>query len=84
MLLHAGALWQGQAGGKLAVMGSVAMYDDKWLDSEDNSKLMDWLFRWLKPVSTLEWPTLPIVAVGMLQRNCNMPAMQGLCLLLTH
>lgn len=46
----AGALWQGQAGGKLAVMGSVAMFDDKWLDSEDNSKIMDWLFRWLKQV----------------------------------
>ena len=45
-----GALWQGQAGGKLAVMGSVAMFDDKWLDSEDNSKIMDWLFRWLKQV----------------------------------
>jgi len=48
-----GALWQGQAGGKLAVMGSVAMFDDKWLDSEDNSKIMDWLFRWLKPVGPL-------------------------------
>lgn len=46
----AGALWQGQGGGKLAVMGSVAMFDDKWLDSEDNSKIMDWLFRWLKQV----------------------------------
>ena len=46
----AGALWQGQAGGKLAVLGSVAMFDDKWLDAEDNGQIMDWLFRWLKPV----------------------------------
>lgn len=46
----AGALWQGQAGGKLAVLGSVAMFDDKWLDVEDNAQVMDWLFRWLKPV----------------------------------
>ncbi|DBB08888.1 TPA: hypothetical protein ACH3X3_007531 [Trebouxia sp. C0006] len=49
-----GALWQGQAGGKLAVMGSVAMFDDKWLDSEDNSKIMDWLFRWLKQGSQMQ------------------------------
>ena len=49
----AGALWQGQAGGKLAVVGCVAMFDDKWLDSEDNSKIMDWLFRWLKQVRPL-------------------------------
>lgn len=46
----AGALWQGQAGGKLAVLGSVAVFDDKWLDIEDNAQIMDWLFRWLKPV----------------------------------
>ena len=46
----AGALWQGQAGGKLAVLGSVAVFDDKWLDVEDNAQVMDWLFRWLKPV----------------------------------
>ncbi|KAL0031916.1 hypothetical protein WJX79_005109 [Trebouxia sp. C0005] len=49
-----GALWQGQGGGKLAVMGSVAMFDDKWLDSEDNSKIMDWLFRWLKQGSQMQ------------------------------
>ena len=44
------ALWSGEQGGKLAVIGSVAMFDDKWLDVEDNAKIMDWLFRWLKPV----------------------------------
>lgn len=44
------ALWSGEQGGKLAVLGSVAMFDDKWLDVEDNAKIMDWLFRWLKPV----------------------------------
>lgn len=49
-----GALWQGQTGGKLAVLGSVAMFDDKWLDSEDNSNIMDWLFRWLKPGSQMQ------------------------------
>lgn len=49
-----GALWQGEAGGKLAVVGSAAMFDDKWLDSEDNSKIMDWLFRWLKPGSQMQ------------------------------
>ncbi|KAL3149536.1 hypothetical protein ABBQ32_002317 [Trebouxia sp. C0010 RCD-2024] len=49
-----GALWQGQAGGKLVVLGSVAMFDDKWLDSESNGQVMDWLFRWLKPGSDLQ------------------------------
>ena len=44
------AVWTGERGGKLAVLGSAAMFDDKWLDVEDNAKVMDWLFRWLKPV----------------------------------
>lgn len=30
------------------------MFDDKWIDKEENSKLMDFVFRWLKPSSKLE------------------------------
>ncbi len=32
-------------------MGSVSMFDDKWIDKEENSKIMDFLFKWLRPVS---------------------------------
>lgn len=48
------AVWSGERGGKLAVLGSAAMFEDKWLDVEDNAKIMDWLFRWLKPVSAVK------------------------------
>lgn len=27
------------------------MFDDKWIDKEENSKLMDFVFKWLRPVS---------------------------------
>lgn len=36
--------------GKIAVVGSVAMFDDKWIDKEENSKVMDFLLKWLRPV----------------------------------
>ncbi|KAF0981740.1 hypothetical protein FDP41_012397 [Naegleria fowleri] len=33
--------------GKVAVLGSVHMFDDKWLDKEENSSLLDVIFKWL-------------------------------------
>eukprot|EP00741_Cyanophora_paradoxa_P002771 tig00000630_g2691.t1 len=33
--------------GRLLVLGSVRMFDDQFLELEENSKLMDVLFRWL-------------------------------------
>ena len=33
--------------GRLCVLGSSAIFDDKWLDKEDNAKLADVIFRWL-------------------------------------
>lgn len=50
-LLHAGAVLQEENGGRIAVFGSVSMFDDKWLDKEENSKLMDFVFKWARPGS---------------------------------
>ncbi|XP_033123649.1 intraflagellar transport protein 52 homolog isoform X1 [Anneissia japonica] len=33
--------------GKVAVLGSVHMFQDQYLDKEENSKIMDVIFRWL-------------------------------------
>ncbi|XP_022102569.1 intraflagellar transport protein 52 homolog isoform X2 [Acanthaster planci] len=33
--------------GKLAVLGSVHMFSDQYLDKEENSKIMDVIFQWL-------------------------------------
>ena len=32
------------------MLGSVEMFDDAWLDREDNAQVMDWVFRWLRRV----------------------------------
>ncbi len=45
------AAWAGEGGGRLLVLGSAAVFDDTWLDKEDNSRLMEFVFRWLRPVS---------------------------------
>lgn len=46
-----GALWHLPNRGRIAVVGSVSMFDDKWIDKEENSKVMDFLFKWLRPGS---------------------------------
>lgn len=46
-----GAVWHQEGLGKIAVVGSVQMFDDKWIDKEENSKLMDFFFKWLRPGS---------------------------------
>ena len=48
------ALWRGnkargEGDGRVAVLGSGQMADDKWLDREDNAKIMDFVLRWLSP-----------------------------------
>lgn len=45
-----GAVWAQPGYGRIAVLGSCAMFDDKWLDKEENSKIMDFFFKFLKPV----------------------------------
>ena len=32
------------------MLGSAEMFDDAWLDREDNARVMDWVFRWLRRV----------------------------------
>mmetsp|Transcript_21162 Transcript_21162/g.46315 ORF Transcript_21162/g.46315 Transcript_21162/m.46315 type:complete len:474 (-) Transcript_21162:547-1968(-) len=46
-----GAIWHQPGQGRIAVVGSVAMFDDKWIDKEENSKIMDFVFKWLRPGS---------------------------------
>jgi len=44
-----------QSGGKLLVCGSVKMFDDEFLDKEDNSKVWDGMMRFLtKPAQEAE------------------------------
>ena len=43
-----GAIWQGDKGsGKVSVCGSVGMFEDSWIDKENNAKLFDFLMLWL-------------------------------------
>lgn len=48
-----GAVWSQEGAGRIAVLGSVHMFDDKWIDKEENSRLVDALFKWLRPGSQL-------------------------------
>lgn len=32
------------------MLGSVQLFDDKYIDKEENSKLVDFIFKWLRPV----------------------------------
>ncbi|KAL4443392.1 hypothetical protein ABPG75_011129 [Micractinium tetrahymenae] len=41
-----GAWWQ-EGGGRLAVLGSAAMFDDEWLGKEDNTGVLDFLVGWM-------------------------------------
>lgn len=50
---RAGAVWQHESGGRICVLGSVQLFDDKYLDKEENNKLMDFVFKWLRPVSVV-------------------------------
>ncbi|KAI5083419.1 hypothetical protein GOP47_0003162 [Adiantum capillus-veneris] len=43
-----GALWQaGQKHGRVAVVGSVSMFEDPWIEKENNATLLDFLVSWL-------------------------------------
>ena len=42
------AMYSSKTGnGRLCVIGSTHIFEDKWLDKEDNAKLSDVIFRWL-------------------------------------
>jgi hypothetical protein len=34
------------------VLGSAGLLHDAWIDKEDNSRISDFVFRWLRPVSS--------------------------------
>ncbi|MCO5562460.1 hypothetical protein L7F22_016088 [Adiantum nelumboides] len=43
-----GALWQaGQEHGRVAVVGSVSMFEDSWISKQSNAKLFNFLISWL-------------------------------------
>eukprot|EP00201_Polytomella_parva_P014854 CAMPEP_0175057452 /NCGR_PEP_ID=MMETSP0052_2-20121109/11272_1 /TAXON_ID=51329 ORGANISM="Polytomella parva, Strain SAG 63-3" /NCGR_SAMPLE_ID=MMETSP0052_2 /ASSEMBLY_ACC=CAM_ASM_000194 /LENGTH=329 /DNA_ID=CAMNT_0016322667 /DNA_START=395 /DNA_END=1385 /DNA_ORIENTATION=- len=49
--------------GKIMVLGSVMLFDDKWVDKEDNSKLMDFVFKYLRPSGSQDAPTVSLNAL---------------------
>ena len=50
-LVCAGAVCKVAGGGMVLVLGAAAMFADEWLDKDDNSKLMEAIFKWCRPVS---------------------------------
>eukprot|EP00775_Hariotina_reticulata_P010963 gene10963-11117_t len=40
-------------GGRLLVLGAAGLLDDAYLDKEDNSRISDFIFKWLRPGSKL-------------------------------
>ena len=40
--------------GRIIVIASCAIFEDAWLDKEDNNKVMEFAFKFLKPGSTLD------------------------------
>ncbi|KAH9533688.1 hypothetical protein CY35_18G065300 [Sphagnum magellanicum] len=52
---HLGAIYEGTSGkGRIAVLGSTAIFEDAWLEKEDNAKLFDFLLLWLTHQSSIE------------------------------
>ena len=70
-----GALWTQPGAGKLAVLGSAEMFDDAWLDREDNARVMDWVFRWLRRVRATR------CSLCMAEHKCAKELGHLLCLL---
>ena len=48
------AVWSQPGGGKVAVTGSVQMFDDKWIDKESNAQLMEFIFSYLRNDSEIQ------------------------------
>ena len=48
------AVWSQPGGGKVAVTGSVQMFDDKWIDKENNVQLMEFIFSYLRNDSEIQ------------------------------
>lgn len=39
----------GGQGGRICVVGSTEMFEDRWIEKEENGKLAEFIFRWLDP-----------------------------------
>lgn len=55
ILIGIGALFSSARGkGRVAVIGSTSMFDDTWLDKEDNYKLLEFLMSWLTKQNNIQ------------------------------
>lgn len=55
ILIVIGALFSSARGkGRVVVIGSTSMFDDTWLDKEDNFKLLEFLMSWLTKQSNVQ------------------------------
>ena len=52
--LRSGGGGDSDAGGRLLAFGSCCIFEDAWLDKEDNNKLMEFAFKFLKPGSGVD------------------------------
>ena len=52
--LRSGGGGDSDAGGRLLAIGSCCIFEDAWLDKEDNNKLMEFAFKFLKPGSGVD------------------------------
>lgn len=48
------AFYKHAKGGRIAVMGSHHIFEDNWLDKEENAKLQEVIFKWLIPATSFE------------------------------
>ena len=52
-----GAMWDagsspgGGTAGRICVLGSALLFDDAWIEKEDNARLAEFVFEWLRPGS---------------------------------
>mmetsp|Transcript_31847 Transcript_31847/g.38538 ORF Transcript_31847/g.38538 Transcript_31847/m.38538 type:complete len:486 (+) Transcript_31847:279-1736(+) len=49
-----GAVWEKAGAGRIAVLGSGLLFEDSWLDKEDNVKLMEFIIKWLTPTTNIQ------------------------------
>lgn len=49
-----GAVWDKPGTGRICVLGSGLMFEDAWLDKEENVKLMEFVIQWLTPGSRIQ------------------------------
>lgn len=69
ILIVIGALFSSARGkGRVAVIGSTSMFDDTWLDKEDNFKLLEFLMSWLTKQNNVQ-----VLILTIYQKCLNLP-----------